>query len=295
MAALINAKMPDFFIPGAPKCGTTTLAGWLARHPLIGFSNPKEPRFFNSDFDLPNRPVDLSEYLDLFPNRPDGGLLGEATTGYMVSKSAIASIRELRPDAKFIMCLRNPIDLFVSLHRQRLKEGYENILDPYEAWKSVSARRDGRIVPKLCPDPQMLDYYRYCAIGDQLELLQKFAPQNTHVVFAEDLSNKPQATFDSVCDFLGLPLHEIDSSERVNTARVPRSPIVSHFLRCSGQLRNKLGFKKGFGIAKKIERFNLKKPEVDIDAGFREEIYEHLDGQIRKVSKLTGRKLGHWR
>ena len=40
---------PNFFIIGAPKCGTTSLAAWLAEHPAIYMSQIKEPHYFSSD------------------------------------------------------------------------------------------------------------------------------------------------------------------------------------------------------------------------------------------------------
>ena len=40
---------PDFFIIGAPKCGTTALATYLAEHPNIQLSDPKEPHYFCKD------------------------------------------------------------------------------------------------------------------------------------------------------------------------------------------------------------------------------------------------------
>ncbi len=40
----------DFFIIGAPKCGTTSLVEYLSSHPDVGFSHIKEPHYFSEDF-----------------------------------------------------------------------------------------------------------------------------------------------------------------------------------------------------------------------------------------------------
>jgi hypothetical protein len=37
------ARKPNFFIVGAPKCGTTALSEYLRSHPDVFFSSPKEP------------------------------------------------------------------------------------------------------------------------------------------------------------------------------------------------------------------------------------------------------------
>ena len=41
---------PDFFIVGAPKCGTTSLAEYLNSNPRVFVTNPKEPFYFCKDF-----------------------------------------------------------------------------------------------------------------------------------------------------------------------------------------------------------------------------------------------------
>ena len=42
-------KTPNFFIVGAPKCGTTAMNDYLNRHPDI-FMATKELHYFGSDF-----------------------------------------------------------------------------------------------------------------------------------------------------------------------------------------------------------------------------------------------------
>jgi hypothetical protein len=41
--------LPDFLLPGAPKCGTSALHAALTRHPGLFLSEPKEPKFFLTD------------------------------------------------------------------------------------------------------------------------------------------------------------------------------------------------------------------------------------------------------
>ncbi|HEY6366539.1 MAG TPA: hypothetical protein VI585_17280 [Candidatus Binatia bacterium] len=40
-------RFPDFFLIGAPRCGTTSLSGYLADNPQVCFSRPKEPHYFS--------------------------------------------------------------------------------------------------------------------------------------------------------------------------------------------------------------------------------------------------------
>jgi len=286
---------PDFFIPGSPKAGTTSLAGWLAAHPQVAFCEPKEPRFFNSDFALPNRPSSLKDYLDLFPPIRPGVLRGEATTGYLVSRVAVATILETNPDARFIVCLREPAGLFFSLHRQRLKEGYEDMKDPLAAWRASKPRQTSASIPFTCPDRQMLDYERYCALGDQLEFLFGLVPrEQVHIVFNTNLANHPQASFDAICDFLTLPRVTISAELTANTAKVPRSLFLAKVLRSLGLVRNRLGMRRGFGIARILGRFNLKEPERQLDSTIRDELRRLTSPQVEKLRHLIGELPEEW-
>jgi hypothetical protein len=47
--------LPDFFIAGAPKAGTTALHAALARHPSLYMSAVKEPKFFLTDGPPPTK------------------------------------------------------------------------------------------------------------------------------------------------------------------------------------------------------------------------------------------------
>jgi hypothetical protein len=59
-------RFPDFFVVGAPRCGTTAISKYLSRNPHICFSRPKEPHFFS--ITLHEKPdADLhNDYLALF-------------------------------------------------------------------------------------------------------------------------------------------------------------------------------------------------------------------------------------
>ena len=53
-------KIPNLFIVGAPRCGTTSLAYYLSQHPEIYFYVLKEPMFFANDIkDKPQHKVQI--------------------------------------------------------------------------------------------------------------------------------------------------------------------------------------------------------------------------------------------
>ena len=80
--------LPDFFVAGAPKAGTTALHAALAQHPGLYLSAVKEPKFFLTDGRPPVQggPGDAktyrehvwqrSDYEALFNAAPPGTLRG---------------------------------------------------------------------------------------------------------------------------------------------------------------------------------------------------------------------------
>ncbi len=159
-------KRPNFFILGAPKCGTTSLASWLSAHPNIFMSTPKEPRYFNTDYAAPDRPRSLEKYEQLFAEAtPKHKAVGEATTGYLRSEKAVPAILKYAPSARFIVCLRNPIEMVQSVHAQLVKKGTEIEVSFERAWALQEVRRRGYSIPKTCHDSKVLLYGQACTLG----------------------------------------------------------------------------------------------------------------------------------
>jgi hypothetical protein len=90
-----TVKRPNFFIVGAPKCGTTSLSEYLRSHPNVFMSSPKEPHFFATDL-YPRNPEGIDSvaaYLQLFTDaRDQHQVVGEASASYMFSDAAIPAI-----------------------------------------------------------------------------------------------------------------------------------------------------------------------------------------------------------
>jgi hypothetical protein len=49
-------RKPNLFMIGGPKCGTTSFQEYLAGHPHIFMSEPKEPCYFDKDIPFPSSP-----------------------------------------------------------------------------------------------------------------------------------------------------------------------------------------------------------------------------------------------
>jgi len=100
-------RVPDFFIVGHHKSGTTALYEMLRRHPQIFMPDLKEPRWFASDLKALTKPPPHSplpktyeEYLALFCPAREDQIIGEASPSYLRSEQRPAKIAEVQPKAR---------------------------------------------------------------------------------------------------------------------------------------------------------------------------------------------------
>src|SRR5262245_23105956 len=118
------ALRPNFFIAGAPRCGTTSLWAYLRQHPDI-FMCAKEPHAFGRDLDSNGTGRfeefrELDRYLRLFEKAGAAKRVGDASPFYLYSRSAPAEIKSFDPEAKIIIVLRNPVDMVYSVYQKQL-------------------------------------------------------------------------------------------------------------------------------------------------------------------------------
>jgi len=99
---------PNFFIVGAPKCGTTSMTEYLKQHPDIFIPEEKEPHYFGSDLEYPRITKTEAQYLRLFSEAQDERRLGEASVWYLFSQRAAQEIYEFNPLSRIIIMLRTP-------------------------------------------------------------------------------------------------------------------------------------------------------------------------------------------
>lgn len=285
---------PNFFIIGAPKCGTTSLYDWLSQHPDVFMSNPKEPCYFNRDYEYPFRIRDAEEYKKLFAKSTGHAAIGEATTSYLVSSVAVKNILKFRDGAKFIVCLRNPIDLFYSLHKQRVKEGAENLMSPRAAWQAQFERKFNQRIPYGVIENKTLLYGDLCMLGRQVRnLLNHVERSKILFLFLDDVASKPDDTFRTVCKFLEVREISLNSYNVANAGSVPTWPILQRYLRIIGIYRRRLGL-PGLGIGSYLRRLNNRNNKIDFDPRLSDELSVYFKNDIEELGKLLNRDLSHW-
>src|SRR5664279_1097454 len=228
-------RVPDFFIVGHPKSGTTALYEMLRRHPQIYMPKNKEPWFFADELHdrTPPRPEGtpktLEEYLALFLAARPEQRLGEASPFYLWSRTAAGRIVEVQPAARIIAIVREPASFLHSLHLQFVKSYIETEADFRKAISLEDARREGKQIPRYTYWPQALLYPEQVRYVEQLQRFGAlFPPENILVLIYDDFRSDNEETVRKVLRFLDVDdLSSIEVMEANPTVRV-RSQRLHH-------------------------------------------------------------------
>jgi Sulfotransferase domain len=226
--------VPDFFIVGHPKCGTTALYEMLRRHPQIYMPELKEPQFFATEERYRFRPQkSLDDYLSLFDPAKADQRVGEASVLYLWSHTAAGRIADLQPAAQIIAILREPASFLRSLHLQFVQTHLEMEKDFRKAISLEDLRRAGQHDHRsLASSPQMLLYAGYVRYVDQLRrYYTQFPPGRVLVLIYDDLRHDNDAVVRTVFSFLGVddtfPIYPVNANP---TVRV-RSQRLNNLIR----------------------------------------------------------------
>lgn len=220
-----SSSTVSFLLIGAQKAGTTSLARHLGAHPQIFVPAAKELEFFSVD-ERYARGFDWYRQT-YFEEAPEGCVLGEASTHYMMFPSVPLRIKEHLPDVKLIALLRNPIDRAYSHHRMSSMRGDDT--RPFE-----QAIADCMSKGDAGPIDVARDYVRFGEYGRVLNsYLEHFDRSRLLVLFSDDFDRDPAATLASAYRFLGVDeeFRPPDMTRRYNVGGEARAPELATVLR----------------------------------------------------------------
>jgi hypothetical protein len=297
-------RKPNFFIVGAPRCGTTALKEYLAQHPDI-FMPPSnvEPHFFGTDLYSPKFVRDEQSYLSLFDGATDEKRLGEKSASYLYSKRAAAEIKAYQLSASIIIMLRNPLDLVYSLHRLRLYDGREHLIDLGDALDAEKDRRRGVRMPASV---SVLEKWRYIyrdlvKYAEQVQrYLDTFGWENVHIIIFDDLTRDTADVYRDTLRFLDVNPEFQPEFRKVNPSRSPRNrnlhklviappEVLQSFVRAvmPSQLRLRLG--------RGIKNLNTNyEPRPPLNPELKKKLQSEFLPEVERLSELLGRDLTHW-
>lgn len=274
-------KLPDFVGIGAQRSGTTWIYEMLRSHPDVCMSPEKEINFFNESYDK-----GVGWYARYFAKCADNTVTGEFSPRYLSDPNTPERMKDVLPDAKLIVSLRNPADEVYSRYcymvtRQMHTGTFENTL----------AQQTYLI--------EQAYYYQHL-----VRFLKYYKRENVLILIYDDLLADPRAFLQGIYSFLGvdsnyLPPHFF---EKIHSNRVAKSKVIeTGIVAIRGILRHPRllflveGLKK-LGVDKRIKQFNASKQKsfAGMDAQTRKYLHDVFAEDKKMLGELLGRDLSFW-
>ena len=302
-------RQPNFFIAGAPRCGSTALYQYLSEHPQIFMSEVKELNYFADDFPHVQK-INFNskeDYLKVFAKANESHIaIGEASPFYLFSTVAFTNLMAFDPNAKIIISLRNPIDFVQSFHQLNLSLLREDVQDLQLAWNLQNERAQGLHIPRSCRQPELIQYGEMGKFGMHVEKLLEIFPRNQVLVLIfEDFIKEPQKTYEEILAFIGVPSDGRTDFPPVNASFTNRSKFMAKlfhppqfvyrpfmkFISLFGT-----GFMNKFSVLyNKIERLNVTQTKrVSLEPAFRKDLQQFFAEDINRLAVILNRDLSEW-
>ncbi len=212
--------VPNFFLIGAAKSGTTALYSFLRQHSQIFIPDRKEPHFFAFQNQAPNfagpeaainqAVIKRCDYDSLYRNVRDESAIGDCSTSYLYVPDTAERIHASCPDAKIIVILRNPVDRAYSSYLHLVREGKEPLRDFRKGLDAESQRTD---------DNWGL-LWRYVDMGLYYEQLSRYVSlfdrDQIKILLYDDFRAAPGHVLKVIFDFL-----DVDSDFDPDTSATP--------------------------------------------------------------------------
>ncbi len=310
--------LPNFFVVGAVKAGTTALHLFLDQHPQVYMSPVKETNFFsqadmkaehfNRDYRHDVR-FNLEEYLSgpmdrkihianierwedyrrLFRDAAGQRAIGEASNSYLLCPSSAAAIAARFPEARILMMLRNPVERVWSQYMMNLRLGKtlrQDLIGEFEADSSLAVQGWGVS-------------HNYCELGMYAGQLQRFYDhfprEQVHVLLYDDYRVDPAGTLRAIFSFLGVdPDAPLDLDQRPNEAALPRFKRLNYLLFQSGLVNAvKQWVPESWKGAAKQAMFSNKDMPAMSEQERRYMIGVYRE-DVERLGQLLGRDLSDW-
>jgi hypothetical protein len=289
----------DFIGIGVEKAATYWIADCLREHPEVCFSDKKELAFFN-EFDQhfltvrnPRYSRGIEWYKKHFKDCEKGKIKGEFTPTYLYSEETAKRIKKYFPEAKLILCLRNPVDRAFSQYLHDRSTGViKNI-----SFEEALAASDSYI--------EKGKYYKYLRL-----YLKHFKKNQILVLLTDDIKKDPKKTIKKIYKFVGIKKADFIPPSllaKPNGASSATSSKLNYVLLQSEYflMRNNLDFLhqmiEDSGVRRKLFLFSYyvnRKPLEDypkMKDATRKKLIGKLRGDTGKLKKLIKRSLREWK
>ena len=294
---------PDFFIVGAPRCGTTALFTYLRQHPEIFMPEIKEPNFFCSDLNVRPHVVDAAEYASLFSSASGEKRVGEASVWYLYSERASNAIKSLNPEALIIIMLRQPVDMLHSLYSRRVHGGLETARTFQSAIEERATPRRNRLSKLFFSEPPAvepisLEIGRYST--HVARYIDTFGRDQVKIIIYDDFRLDSESVYRDVLDFLDVRPDFAPSFKVVNSNAHVRNAVLHRIVRRPSPILRAIARllvprRLRPRVAETILDVNSRRaPRTALPVDLRRRLTAELAPDIVELGRLLGRDLSHW-
>ncbi len=281
------------FLLGAPKCGTTWLSNALEQHPGLCVSDPKEPNEIASHKGTmvrDDKDPNLSKYQKFFKGR---GKKIDCSVHAFACPKAPERIKENWPDAKFIICVREPVSRTIS-HWKMIRETEEDI----------NSGADWSVFEKAWQDSRLRQDSLY---GECFQnWISKFSRSSFLIIDANNMREDPVKCMKLVCQHLEIESYEFDfeaiSNSNKATDRKKPTNFSRRLMNISSKVPNFLKLPIVFPLKllginiynSKALTSNPQIAHIDFDIA-KDVISKVTTDDIRLFESLSGNSYEHWR
>jgi len=309
--------LPNFFIVGAPKAGTTSLYHYLDQHPQVFMSPVKEPCYFASEVRRENfapefrkddslDPAGLRAYLHgprlekrfsgltttrkdycrLFEGVKDEIAIGEASVCYLWSPTAARNIAACIPKARIVAVLRHPAERAWSQYLHGVANGHVNV--SFRQHIDACLMASGK---EFSPEHPFLEFGMYY---EQVRTyLEVFPRENLRIYFYDD---GLRAILADLFRFLNIdPSFEIDFSRKYLESSAAGSPTVLYRVLAKYHIPQTLRKLAPGPVRPLFRKLAFRRRTVALmNAEDRRFLCAHYREDVTQLSLLLDRDLSSW-
>ncbi|MPZ62005.1 MAG: hypothetical protein GEU93_12070 [Propionibacteriales bacterium] len=298
--------LPDTYVVGAPKAGTTTVSQWLAGHDEVCVPVPQEPSYWAYDYPQLREQLGFSSaaaYGALFSGDPEQpyARVVDASTVYLYSQRAVPAILLAQPNARFVVCVRNPADLVLSYHRAQVAARSEPYADFVTAWRR-SLTGTGDTGDSL--DPKLLDYRLVGRQGAAVKRMRALvSEERLHVVVFDDLIADPTAAWRELAAYLEISPEPVPTSRpRDASGKAFPSPLFQRITNGSsmppggpvGRFRQWVREDERGLLARTKNLMSRTDASRSVTPELMAKLRDFFAEDVRLLAELIDRDLSHW-
>ncbi len=282
-------NLPNFFVVGSPKCGTTSVYHYLSKHQDIFLPSKKELNFFSSEEIIRQNLYydsfmvdDFNHYKDLYKNSHNFCAKGDFSVSYLFYKDVPKKIKDCVPDAKIIIFLRNPLDRSYSHYLMDFRLGYIN-----------------NSIEQIIKNPKKFNTYYQQIIElsmyfNQVKRYKDLFGDNVKIILFEQLKNDTASTINSILDFINVDKNvDLITDIKHNSFKMPKNNLVKKIYNNKkirtffSKLTPKIFKKAIFSIF-----FTYDKPKLTVST--KNYLSNLFHDDIKSLEKLINEDLSDW-